>query len=62
MLRCGYLRSSPAQRVLSSVCAVLLCLGIVMHAWALRAVTVHALPPHAQEHIHRAVLIATTIV
>ena len=27
----------------------------VMHAWALRAVTVqHALPPHAQEHIHRA--------
>ena len=24
----------------------------VMHAWALRAVT--ALPPHAQEHIHRA--------
>ena len=62
MLRCGYLRSSPAQRVLSSVCAVLLCLGIVMHAWALRAVTVHTRCLRMRRNISTGLLIATTIV
>ena len=49
---CAVVRHSVSSPL--PVLAVLLCLGIVMHAWALRAVTVHVLPPHAQATIHRA--------